>query len=293
MWVLFSVLASIVNAIYYIANQNVKLSASVFMVYRGIIVALMALPFLFCFKVIPAWQFYAIAILQGCITAYSDKLSFLANQKYGAETVSSILPLSVSFTFFLWLFIEPIIIFKYLQTPVRTSLIILALGGTIFALMKYRRVKVAKEVFIFLLPVIVLGAVISTCNKTIMEYAADSLLGLCVWRVFVSSTTVGIIHLVIYFNQHGTMSELLNKTNLLKNWIFIFMPLSMICRNMAMYYSVNPSYVSALVQTSLLWVMFFNKWFSFIPFKRVSLKFEKKWALLLLFSVLLLILASG
>lgn len=292
MWVIFTVLASIDNAIYYMCNQNIRLKPSVFMVYRGAIVALTAIPFLFWYNPITAWQFYAIAVLQGIITAHNDFKSFKANHKYGAETVCSIMPIKVGFTFILWCFIEPMIIRQYAQSPLKSLCIILSLCGIVFALSKYRKVKLSKEAFIVMLPVMILGSFISIFNKTIMNYAEDSLLGLCFWRIFVSSLTVCIIHLTVYIRREKTITKLTAKENLSRCWIFIFMPLSMLLGNLAMFYADNPSYVAALVQISLLWVMLFNRYLYFIPCKKMCMKMDKKWAFLMLTSVIILILAT-
>lgn len=292
MWVIFAITASIVNAIYYICNQNIRLKPLDFMIYRGGVVALMVAPILLFYEPIRAWQFYAIAITQGIITAYSDLKSFKANRKYGAETVASIVPMNVSFTFVIWCVIEPIIILQYAESPLRSLLIVMAISGIVYALTKYRRVKITKEAFIYLSPVIICGSFIAIFNKTIMSYAQTSLWGLCFWRIFVTSTVVWIIHSFIYIRRKNKIGKLLNKDNLSKCWIFAFMPVSMLCRNMAMFYADNPSYVSALVQISLIWVMFFNRYLCFIPFKKMCMKMEKKWALLMLVSVIVLILAT-
>ena len=292
MWVIFAVMASIVNAVYYMCNQNIRLKPSVFMVYRGGMVALMAVPVLFFYAPVGAWQFYAIAIAQGIITAYNDLKSFKANRKYGAETVCSIVPMNVGFTFFIWCFIEPMIVWQYAQSPLRSLFIIAAISGIIYALSRYRKVRITKEAFIALLPVMILGSCISIFNKTIMNYAENSLLGLCFWRVCVTSLVVWGIHMFIYIRRGSKISELLDKQNLMKCWIFVFMPISMVCRNMAMFYADNPSYVAALVQVSLLWVMLANRCLYFINFKRMCMRMEKKWAFLMLGSVVVLILAT-
>ena len=293
MWVLFALTASVVNAIYYLCIQNVRLPAPVFMIYRGIIVALMVLPFLFWFDVIKAWQFYAIAVMQGSIVAYSDYAMLKANHQYGAETVSSILPVNVASTFLLWCVIEPAIIYTYINNPLKTEGIVVSMFGIGYALLKYRKTKITSEAFFYLIPVILLESVIAVSNKTIMAYAADSLFGLCFWRIFVSSLTVGIIHLAVELKQKYPVKMLFDKENLLKVWFLILMPMSMLCRNMAMFYADNPSYVSSIVQTSLLWIIFFNRYVPFIEFKKMYIQIEKKWAFLILICAIILILSTN
>ena len=293
LWVLFSVLASIVNAIYFMCLQNIHLQSRIFMIYRGMAVALMVVPFLFFYQPLIAWQFYAIALAQGLIIAALDLRLFKANHRYGAETVSSITPLTVAAVFIIWCIIEPAIIIRYAQSPLQSTCILAALSGIIIALAKYRHVPFTKSAFIYLIPVILLDAVCSVLNKTIMQYSLDSLYGLCFWRIFITSLAVGFIHLFIYIKDKQPLKEIVAKSNLSRAWFLALMPASMLSRNMAMYYTENPSYVSAIVYTSLLWIMVINRYFRFIHFKRIYLQMEKKWAIIMLVSVIVLILATN
>ncbi|MBP5615524.1 MAG: hypothetical protein J6X42_03115 [Alphaproteobacteria bacterium] len=292
MWVLFAITTSIVNAIYYLCNQNTRLSTSVFMIYRGFVVALLAVPFLSVYQPVGAWQFYAIAILQGLLVSYNDLQYLKTTRRYGAETVSSITPLSVAVVFGMWCFIEPMILRKYMSSPVRSLCIIAALCGIVYALMQYQRVRLSKAAFIMLIPVILVSTIVSVCNKTIMNYAEDSAFGLCWWRVFVTSLTIGIIHLILYIKRRENVADLTAKQNLIGTWIFILMPMSMVSKNMAMFYTANPAYVEAIVYMSLLWLMLFNRKLHFIKFKKMYMPMNKKWALLMLVSAIVLIVAT-
>ena len=292
-WVLFAIGASIVNALYYMCLQNIQLKPRVFMIYRGMIVALMVTPFLLFYQMLSAWQFYLISFIQGLIVACLDLRLFKANKQYGAETVSSITPITVAAVFMIWCLVDPMIIVKYAGNPLKSAFIMLSLCGIIFAMMKYRKVKFTKDAVIFLIPVIVLDAICSVLNKTIMAYSEDSLYGLCYWRIFITSLIVGIVHLVFYLREKDSVKELIDCNNLKKTYFFALMPMSMLFRNMGMYYAENPSYVSALVYTSLLWIIFFNRHIHFIHFNRVYMQMDKKWAMVMLISVIILILATS
>ena len=293
LWVLFALGASIVNALYYMCLQNIKLKPRIFMIYRGLVVALLVVPFLFFYSVLSAWQFYLISFIQGLIIAYLDFRLFKANRRYGAETVSSITPLTVAAVFIIWCVVDPLIIVKYADNPLQSAAIISAICGIIFAMMKYREVNFTKEAVVYLIPVIMLDAVCSVLNKTIMQYSEDSLYGLCYWRIFITSMIVGIVHLIFFLKNKYPVAELTDRNSLKKTWFFIFMPMSMLFRNMGMYYAENPSYVSAIVYIALLWIIFFNRYIHFVHFKRIYMQIDKKWALVMLGSVILLILATN
>ena len=56
MWAIFAIIVSIINACYYIGNQNSRLKPSLFMVYRGFFPVLAVLPFLFFYIPDFEWQ---------------------------------------------------------------------------------------------------------------------------------------------------------------------------------------------------------------------------------------------
>ena len=87
MWVIFSLLTSMISAVYDLCNQNSKLKAEVFIIYRGLFVAMLATPLALLYFHIFPWQFYAIALFQGICVSYLDYRYFQLCQKFGAENV--------------------------------------------------------------------------------------------------------------------------------------------------------------------------------------------------------------
>lgn len=72
MWVVFALLTSFFNAAYFLLNQKMAMTASLFMVYRGWAVFFMLLPFAGLFTPVPHWEFYALCMLQGALIAFVD-----------------------------------------------------------------------------------------------------------------------------------------------------------------------------------------------------------------------------
>ena len=107
MWVIFALLTSMIDAIYNLGKQTTSLSATLFILYRGYITAILAFPFLFFFPAPQYWEFYALCIIQGSIVAFNDYINFKGIKRYGAEIVASIQPLSTGLLFFAWLIISP------------------------------------------------------------------------------------------------------------------------------------------------------------------------------------------
>ena len=58
MWAVLALLSAILSAVYYLSAQNIKLDANTFMVYRGVLTALLLLPVLaFNLVVFPVFDF--------------------------------------------------------------------------------------------------------------------------------------------------------------------------------------------------------------------------------------------
>ena len=127
MWVIFAILTSIINSFYDMGKQTIKLTPTIFILFRGYITAFIALPFLFLYPYPTHWQFYALCTLQGAIVAYNDLINYKATKKYGAEMVSAIQPLSTALLFFVWFFIAPSILQEYWANKTTFLLIILSI----------------------------------------------------------------------------------------------------------------------------------------------------------------------
>lgn len=293
MWVIFSLSSAIISAIYNLTSQNIKIDANTFMIYRGLFMPILLLPFLIMNPVTFSFNFYIMSFAQGCISAYVDYLVFGINKKYGAETVSSITPFSVILIFFMWCFIDYSIVIKYIQNPIQTAFILISLCGIVFSLAHYYKVKFTREAFVKMIPVVTLSAIFAVLNKAIMNYSEDNQFMCACWRIFIVGLVIGVIHLHIYIKKSLKLKLLILPRNILKSFIFILPFMYMLFKSYADYYAANPAYVSSIVYTSLIWVMLFSKYIPFFRFKDAKLQGEKKWKILFVFSIILLLIVTN
>ena len=288
MWCFFALLASLTNAVYYLFNQNSRLRPSLFMVYRGFFLAIAATPFALFYLHIFPWQFYFIALLQGFMISYSDFRYFQAFQKFGAENVTSISPLTVIIMFFIWFLFKPDIIFSYLSTPMRSALIIASIVVIVISVMKYRAQAIGLECCRFLMPVLFVCALINISNKIIMQYADQHLLTATITRVALTGFVIGVINLFIGLRRDLKAKEIMALDSLKRGVYILLLALSMICLNFSMHYTENPAYTSAIIYLSVVWIILINKVRSFGGYKQPYQKLKKRWifALLIATSVL-------
>ncbi|MBQ8465638.1 MAG: hypothetical protein IJ545_06475 [Alphaproteobacteria bacterium] len=292
MWVIFGLLTSVIGATYYICNQKCKLSADIFIIYRGFFVAIMTMPLVFAYFHIFPWQFYMIALFQGLCISYSDYRYFQVFQKFGAENVNALSPLSVFITFILWLILKPETIEIYLKTPVKSCVIFLSIVLIIYAVMKYRNSKIGRDCLKEVLPLLFLSTLIDTSNKIITEYSEGQLLPLTVHRIAITGWIIGFVNLFLNHKNITDYKELIKPKNLRQGWFIFLVALSMITINFGMYYVPNPAYMTSILYLSIIWIVIFNKMAMMfgksVPYQHIKLK----WILLLLFASVTLVLAT-
>lgn len=293
MWLIYALLTGWIYAAYYMFNQDSKLKADLFIIYRGFLPALVATPLALFFHHTFAWQFYAIVLFQGISIAYIDYNYFLSFHKFGAENVNAVKPLTLCITFVLWLIFQPSMILEYANEPLRTLIIILALAAMIFAIIKYRHQKIGKQCLKEILPLLFISSSIDISNKIIMDYAqADHLLILTFHRVAFTGWIVAIINLLMNFKNKDGLIEAIKWQNIRKSGFIVLLVLSMITTNLAMHYTPNPAYSSAIMHLSLIWIILINKFRSFIGKQVVYQPIDRKWILLLLAAAIVLVLAT-
>lgn len=293
MWVFFALLTSLINAVYYIFNQDSRLKPSLFMVYRGYYLALAATPLALCFWHTFPWQFYMIALMQGLLISYSDFKYFQAFQKFGAENVTSINPLTVIIMFFIWFIFAPEMILSYLSTPLRTFLIMASILIIVISVMKYRAQPIGLKCFRFMAPILLISSLINISNKIIMQYADFHLLTATITRVALTGLVIGTINLFYGLKHNLQTKDIIAIKNLKRGLFILLLALSMICLNFSMHYTEHPAYTSAIIYLSVVWIILINKIRTLSGYKLPYQKLQKKWIFALLIATVVLSVVTG
>lgn len=291
MWVVFALLTSVIKALYFLCNQNCKLKADIFIIYRGFFLALLATPFtLLHFHIFP-WQFYAIVLFQGLLLSYSDYRYFQMFQKFSARNVNAVAPLGVLVIFILWLILKPETIKTYLQTPMRSCVIVLSIILIIYSVIKYRNYKIGRDCMKEMLPLLLMSSLINISNKIITEYSEGYLLALTINRVALTGWIIGFINLFRNYKKID-YKELIKPKNLCQGWFIFLAVFSMITINFAMHYTPNPAYVTSTLFMSIIWIVIINKIGNLIGIKTRYDNINLKWIVLLIFATSTLIIAT-
>ena len=291
MWFVFAIITSAIYAVYHIYNQYSKLQADIFIIYRGFLTALIAMPLALIYHHIFPWQFYAIVAFQGITISYMDYKYFEAFHKFGAENVNAVKPLTIFIIFIFWLIFKPSIIDSYLAAPITSAIIIASLAGIVYAVMKYRNRHIGKQCLREIFPLLLLSSAIDISNKLITDYNDGYLLPLTFHRVTLTGLIIGCINLFLNY-QKISLKELVNLHNIRKGSFLIFLILGMISINFAMYYTINPAYTTAITYMSVIWLIIINKICHYLGKGTTYPHIALKWILLLLFSAIILLIAT-
>jgi len=293
MWFIFALAVSLFQALYYVGNQNSRLQPGIFIVYRGFLAAVAVIPLLlFCVHDF-SWQFYTLVIAQGLAISFVDLKYFHAFKKFGAEVVCTIKPLTVLLTFGLWLIIKPYMLTRYLDTPLRSLIIITAIIAIVYATAKYRECSVGFKCFAQVFPLLLISSLIDTSNKLVMEYSNGNLMSASIWRVFITGIIIGCVNLEIARQHHIKMKTIFKWNNIKKGLFILLLVMSMITVNFSLYYADNPAYTSAIIYLSVVWIMVINKMQNLLGKKKIYKKIAKKWVFTLLIATIILIVATS
>lgn len=292
LWWLVSVFASFVFAMYIFANQIFKLKGSLMMIYRGIGAALILLPFCFFITGVDNNLFYGLCIIQGFLIAYLDNRLFNAASRFGAEITSVIQPLSVLLGFVMWFIIVPEQFFKLAEHPLKLVLIVVAMIGIVTSVVLFRKNRLSRLAFLYLLPAMLTVTVLDLLGKILMNIGSDNILGAIFYYSLITSAVAGAINMVAFLKQGHDFKEVVAPRNLFLAGIpMIMLIMGMyVFKNYSLYLSDNPAYVMAIIYSYPVWIFVANNVFSKY-LKNKEYARPNKWVMLsMVVSILVLIL---
>jgi len=255
MWAFYAVLASICSCIFLFGNQWAKVSPIIFMVYRGWIPTLLLLPLAFFIPGIENWRFYIVCLVQGLIIAFIDYRNFRAIRVWGAETISSIHPFSIGVVFLIWMLLKPANVLLYLEDLPRFLVIVAALAGVVVSVSGYRHTRNGQKALKYMLPYLLFFGIGDICNKLAMGFVqANEVVYGSYWYILITAAVVGIVNFALYLYKNCEICQLASCHNLKYTLAFVPLIALMLFKNLAMFNTPNPSYVTAVLYLYVLWV---------------------------------------
>ncbi|OPZ77503.1 MAG: hypothetical protein BWY78_00986 [Alphaproteobacteria bacterium ADurb.Bin438] len=294
-WWFFALMTSFVCSIFAYSNQIFKMHGLLLMLYRGLLVAFISIPFVLLRKPISEPYFYVFCFLQGLVVAFNDNRLFRAAKAFGAEVSSIFQPLAISLIFIMWLILTPSLFFTYISEPLKFLGIILCLAGVIYSIISLRKAKVSKIAFMFLLPALFALSVSDILNKMSMKYGKEDLITAIIYYSFITGLVSGLCNLFFYIKKKQKISNVFKRKNFINGALLsIIITLTVILKNISMHLASNPAYVSAIILLYPLWIVFGNNAYSYFKAKKTGYKkVNFKIVSLLLSSIIALVLISN
>lgn len=260
LWWVSGLLASLTTAVYILYNQQIKMQPSLFMVYRGVGLALVMLPFSVFFPFNPGIMFWLLCILTGLIIAYSDNRFFNVVSRCGAEVSSSLQPLSIGITFFMWFIFKPSQIIEYWHMPLHFAVVILCLGCFTWAIMMISHNPEHFKALKYLLPSLFLSSVIDNLQKVIMDCGISDVYAASFYYIMITGLFAGLGNLWDFLRKNEKcLPVLFNPRNLcLGMFAAIMVGVAVAVKNFGMAYTPNPAYIAALLFCYPVWIKIIN-----------------------------------
>lgn len=132
LWSIFALICAASSALVLILPERAQADGFAVAFWNKAAAAIIMIPFVLWQGAPTQWEFYALVAAQAGLWAISDVIFFRAIPVVGAGVVSRLLPASVIVTFCLWFLFDPALFGTYLETPVRSALVVLALCGSVY-----------------------------------------------------------------------------------------------------------------------------------------------------------------
>ena len=293
-WWIYTIICSVMTAMYILYNQIFKLNGLVITIYRGFGTALLLLPFTFFTPPVANTYFYVLCIFQGLLIGYVDNRFFSAARIFGADITSIIQPMSLIFIFIAWLTINPENLTTILENPLKSFITVFALMSISINVFALKKNKANMQALLFLLPSLLCIIAIDINVKQAMTAGDTNVYSAILYYGMITGFVAGLCNLVVFLKQKRKIKEIFNRKNILHVGIPIALLITLIniLKNYSMLLSPNPAYVSAILYSYPIWIMLMNNYILKLQQTNNYTRPNKKIVLTIVFAVIILILVS-
>ena len=227
---------------------------------RCVLVVVLLTPFMVLYMHWPTDPRFYIAVVEaGILATVADAIAMNSSARFGAGVTSRLLPAAPVMGFFLWCAMHPHEqLGKLTSNPIIGAGIVLALMGCVLALSRLRASPVSRQALALLAPVIFLYGLNDTLNKTAQMHAPFGYGQIA--YIYVICMTVSLCG-ALWMLTRGTLPNLHSNPRLVRaaGLIVACYLLAMVGRNFAMFFTLNPGYVSIIGNTAPVMVFLWHK----------------------------------
>jgi hypothetical protein len=201
--------------------------------------------------------FWVGTLISASIVGIHDMTMYNVSAKYGAQVAFRMRPLIMPAVFIIWLFIKPQQFDALLNSPVEAMGIIGCLAIATYFLMRMNKCVITRGAMLEMVPVIIAGIIFEITNKMAMDHAPFPSSSL--YYVFTLGCAAFLANIAMAGkNARAAIQDMtgIAKQGALIGFIAIF---SQASKNLAMIYTPNPAYVTAITLTAPFWISLYLK----------------------------------
>ena len=263
LWIINGLIYGFFTALYTLVNQQHKFNGYVLGVWRGFGIAFVFMPFLFLVPVQTDWRNWVLLILQGILIGIYDSHLFFASARYGAETTSKLMVLSVLATTVMWWLLTPHSFLRLVKNGSVFITLLLAMFGFCVCYWYMMKSKVTQKAFRYMLPAVFALAGMSVATKEIAimgQNVVSNILYYLVVATFVSGwyNTVLLLKNVRFSVSRALKLTFSKETMRTGVYLVSFSAALIAAKTMAMRLAPNPGYVVTLLLTAPIFVSLLN-----------------------------------
>ena len=293
LWVINGLIYGFFMALYTLVNQRHKFNGYVLGVWRGFGIAFVFVPFLFFVPLQTDWHNWALLVLQGVLIGIYDSHVFFSSARFGAQTTSKLMVLSVLATTVMWWILTPRLFLQFVKQENVFITLVLALFGFCICYWYMMKSKITRRAFYYMLPAILSLAGMSVATKEIAMMGQD-VIGNILYYLVVATFVSGVYNLSLLLKnikfsfQRARQLVFAKETVCVGLYVVSFSAALIAAKTMAMRLAPNPGYVVTLLLTAPVFVFLLSG-----QSRLKNTTDTKSGAAMLFFLLLLMLLING
>lgn len=256
-WVLLAVAASVVSAVQTELNHHFKVESNLLVFWRSIFGLLLITPLMFVFPVPQSGLFYAIALLSGLMTTFSDKLYYNAARQFGGRLAVMYMPVKIISVFVLWALIDPASIEDLIQKPWHFAVVLGCFVLSFVSLLIMRQNDASWKAFLYVLPVGLVLTLSDVAAKLALQDGVSVWGGVLMFTLMMLAANAAITSLILWWNPPPRQA--FKDSCLPSFYICLAFCLMVALFISSIHLTPNPGYTSALALLAVVWLMLYNR----------------------------------
>ncbi|MBR5154205.1 MAG: hypothetical protein IKW58_00585 [Alphaproteobacteria bacterium] len=248
MWIVYSFIYAIFNALYLNFNERKHYNGYLLGIIRGFGVSLFVSPLLYFTTTKLNGAYLSLLILQGILIGVYDSHIFMSSSMYGVNSTFGFMATSVLITLVLWWGIEFNDFITLTQNPTEFLSLLFILSGISVFYWQMMKVKIKFEAEKFLYPAVIALSVMSIATRYIALMGGKTFDGI-IYYLFIACFVSGIYNLTMFKIR---VKEPNNISLKLKDIVTLIIISTILigAKTIAFREAHNPSYVMSLLLTS-------------------------------------------